>query len=228
MKVTCLAAVIALGFSGAGVQAQVIKGCVASNSTLRITNHCGFRETPIAWNQVGPEGPIGRTGTAGPTGPAGAMGPTGPQGITGPIGPSDVIYTFGNVNEPSYIPLTGVQSAIVTMDLPVGNYVLEGIVNAYNYSAEPVRVICGAVAPDSQAAVSTSHPAETTLMPQLGSSSGLVSPYASLSVGGVSIVNAPTTVRIGCHGADGRAGPVVALRYSVATKVGDATRTGTR
>lgn len=62
------------------------------------TNSPAHHETPISWNELGPQGPqgdVGSTGPQGPTGPqgtagtrgdTGAQGTTGPQGATGPAG----------------------------------------------------------------------------------------------------------------------------------------------
>jgi len=43
-------------------------------------------ETPISWNQLGPQGPQGDVGPAGPQGPTGAQGTTGPRGDPGAQG----------------------------------------------------------------------------------------------------------------------------------------------
>ena len=116
------AMVLALGFYSVGAQAQVINGCIASNGVLRISSSCSTKESPISWNQIGPQGPagpmgptgiqgiagaVGPQGPVGPTGATGAAGVTGAQGPVGPMGPSDVFYTRGNVTDPVYIQLTG-------------------------------------------------------------------------------------------------------------------------
>lgn len=80
--------------SGVGsVTAQVINTCVDNKQgTIRVASTAGCRsnETPLSWNQLGPQGPQGATGPAGPMGPVGATGPAGPvgpQGLSGPTGP---------------------------------------------------------------------------------------------------------------------------------------------
>ena len=83
----------------------VISVCLSKIGTLRLvtsTASCLKTETPLSWNQTGPQGPVGATGAtgaigvtgpAGPQGPSGApgsagpQGPVGPQGLTGPAGP---------------------------------------------------------------------------------------------------------------------------------------------
>ncbi|MGA3363201.1 MAG: hypothetical protein ABSD82_14375 [Solirubrobacteraceae bacterium] len=53
-------------------------------------SHCTAFEQQISWNQSGPPGPAGATGSAGTNGAmgqAGPQGPTGDQGATGQAGP---------------------------------------------------------------------------------------------------------------------------------------------
>ena len=70
---------------------EVISGCVNPSGVLRVINPatqtCGGNETPLSWNQTGPEGPMGPQGPQGPQGEVGPVGPVGPQGETGPVGP---------------------------------------------------------------------------------------------------------------------------------------------
>ena len=65
---------------------QVISGCILPSGQLRIAAACASNETPISWNQQGPQGPAGATGPQGPAGPQGAPGPKGDPGATGPAG----------------------------------------------------------------------------------------------------------------------------------------------
>jgi hypothetical protein len=48
---------------------------------------CLPHDTPLKWNQSGPDGAPGATGPAGPQGPKGSTGPGGADGATGPAGP---------------------------------------------------------------------------------------------------------------------------------------------
>jgi hypothetical protein len=95
-----LALSLVVVFLGSTVSAQAINGCVkAKNGALRIVADpadCTSRETPISWNQVGPQGEPGVDGIDGAPGAPGAPGvdgidgvdgEPGPQGETGPEGP---------------------------------------------------------------------------------------------------------------------------------------------
>ena len=68
-QVIAVSAIIAFGHSQAS--AQVINGCVSKNGTLKIVadlSDCSLRETPISWNQAGPQGESGETGPQGELG----------------------------------------------------------------------------------------------------------------------------------------------------------------
>jgi hypothetical protein len=67
----------------------VINGCYNKTSgSLRVIDPavaaCSNGESPINWNQTGPQGP---KGDAGPQGSKGDLGPQGPAGDPGPQGP---------------------------------------------------------------------------------------------------------------------------------------------
>jgi hypothetical protein len=68
----------------------VINGCYnKTNGNLRVVDEgatCRTNETPIAWNEQGPQGPQGEQGPQGDPGPAGAQGDPGPAGPQGPAG----------------------------------------------------------------------------------------------------------------------------------------------
>jgi hypothetical protein len=74
----------------------VIHGCYSkSGGALNVVSGttCKSNETPLSWNQAGPQGPTGDQGDPGPKGdqgdpgPAGPEGPKGDQGDAGPAGP---------------------------------------------------------------------------------------------------------------------------------------------
>jgi hypothetical protein len=72
---------------------DVIHGCYKKNGgTLRVIDsgveQCSSNESPLSWNQSGPQGPQGPSGATGPAGPQGIPGPPGPQGPQGPEGPA--------------------------------------------------------------------------------------------------------------------------------------------
>jgi Collagen triple helix repeat (20 copies) len=101
---------------------------------------------------AGPQGARGAAGTSGPQGSRGATGPTGPQGATGatgsqgPAGPVNVLYKAQSGTASS----SG-GTAIATISLPAGKWLLTGTVVADNSSstaaAEPACSI-GTVGPD--------------------------------------------------------------------------------
>jgi hypothetical protein len=87
-------------------------GCIKTNGgTLYNVNTtaelaCKNGDTPVSWNQEGPQGlqgPAGAQGEQGVPGDAGATGPMGPQGDQGPMGP------VGPQGEPGPVGPTGPQ-----------------------------------------------------------------------------------------------------------------------
>ena len=63
-------------------ESGVLNACYLSGGQLRLSEDasCRANESPVSWNQTGPEGPAGPSGEAGPAGPAGPQGPAGPAG----------------------------------------------------------------------------------------------------------------------------------------------------
>ena len=91
----------------------VIHGCyLKAVGSLRVIDpstgqHCTVVETPIQWNQTGPQGPSGATGPAGPVGPA---------------GPASFAYVDVN-GESGRIPLDDTYQTVQTLgSLPAGSY----------------------------------------------------------------------------------------------------------
>jgi hypothetical protein len=110
------ALVITLTFSLASIVAYatipdangILHGCYKkSGGTLRLIDNaaeqCGANETPVNWNQTGPQGPAG---------PQGPEGPAGPQGPPGPAGGSRQVTTYSGTQ------LTFVDCANVTQTVP--------------------------------------------------------------------------------------------------------------
>jgi hypothetical protein len=117
-----LAVVVALAIAavsiGVAVHASipgptgVINGCVSNNDVLRVidsSDTCSQNETPISWNQTGPQGPAGPQGATGPQGAPGPQGPTGPQGATGPAGPQGATGAQGPQGSPGTANLVTVR-----------------------------------------------------------------------------------------------------------------------
>jgi len=76
--------------AAAAASTAVIQSCLDKQGTPHIVADgatCSRGETPLSWNQVGPQGPAGATGPQGDPGPAGPTGATGPMGPVGPAGP---------------------------------------------------------------------------------------------------------------------------------------------
>src|SRR5262249_47532431 len=92
---------------------------------------------------VGAPGPTGPVGATGPTGPLGATGPTGQAGATGPTGISDAIATSRDLNGAN-VTLNGVgnETTILELDLPAGNFIVNGKVELVNGSGDDADVSC--------------------------------------------------------------------------------------
>jgi hypothetical protein len=167
-----LAAVVAtLGLAGGVAWASipdaagVIHGCYQKNNgQLRVidsaqTQACAPAESPLNWNQTGPQGPqgpqgpLGPKGDAGPTGPQGAPGPQGdpgapgaqgqpgPQGLpgdTGQAGPSDAYFPSGLGGGGD---VTGGKD-LWHLTLPAGDYVINAKASLINGDTERQGVFC--------------------------------------------------------------------------------------
>src|SRR5262245_4217501 len=83
----CLLAGIGAAYAALQDPAGVIHACIDGKGNTRIIDvaveSCRKGETPLSWNQTGPQGPAGAPGATGATG---ATGPQGPAGATGPAG----------------------------------------------------------------------------------------------------------------------------------------------
>jgi hypothetical protein len=70
------------------------------------TERCRRGETPISWNQTGPQGTKGDKGDPGPPGPAGRPGPIGPRGPQGPTMPWALVRANGTLLRGSHVVAT--------------------------------------------------------------------------------------------------------------------------
>ena len=95
LSVATLALAVGAGVAYATIPASgsgVISGCYEKRlGILRVIDAeagrtCTQYETPISWNQGGPEGPPGDKGPTGDQGPIGDKGPQGDRGDKGPVG----------------------------------------------------------------------------------------------------------------------------------------------
>jgi hypothetical protein len=105
----------------------VIHACFADTGKLRVidpqTDTCRREETPLQWNQTGPQGPKGDTGTQGPKGDAGQQGQPGATGAQGPAGLSgyqQVTQSFDNFS------LAAGTESVHVLSCPDGKKVIGG------------------------------------------------------------------------------------------------------
>jgi hypothetical protein len=136
-------AVVTLPLAGAAALAAVgdggtINGCYLNltgtlralnlSSTNPLLNSCQRGETPISWNQMGPQGPAGPAGSAGLRGPA---GPAGPAGTAGPVGPAGSpgagleLHEFQMIADSATVP-AGPGAVVLSTNCPDGMVVLSG------------------------------------------------------------------------------------------------------
>jgi hypothetical protein len=112
LSVAALALAVGAGVAYATIPASgsgVISGCYEKRTgILRVIDaeagkKCTQYETPISWNQGGPEGPVGDkgpTGDKGPQGDPGLAGDKGPTGDKGPIGGPGPVGDKGPQGDP--------------------------------------------------------------------------------------------------------------------------------
>ena len=114
VALAAVAAAVAAGMAFATIPGSggVINGCFDQQSgLLRVIDtgaggKCRNTETPISWNErgpqgdPGPQGPRGETGEAGPQGASGPQGGRGPQGEAGAQGPKGETGAQGAQGEP--------------------------------------------------------------------------------------------------------------------------------
>ena len=125
---------------------NLIYGCVKNSGDLIIVSgpgQCKANQTPISWNQTGPEGP---QGPQGPAGAPGAQGPPGPAGVVNAVHgvvlyngtiEDGVGFTVGSPGGPNTPRGTGIYR--VTFDTAFSNYA-HCVVTPFQ---SPATVICG-------------------------------------------------------------------------------------
>jgi hypothetical protein len=116
---------------GGGVIHGCYKKIAPAQGTLRVIDNaqggaCGNNESPLNWNQQGPQGvqgPAGPQGAKGDKGDTGSQGPTGPQGPQGQPGPSSLPYAYvkrvGSTDVPN--DPSG-WTKVAELSLPAGTY----------------------------------------------------------------------------------------------------------
>ena len=102
----------------------VIHACYDDNGKVRLTDPqlrpCRGDETPLVWNQTGPQGPKGDPGPQGPPGPQGSPGAAGPAGAAGVSGYQQVTQSFNNFT------LAAQTESVHELSCPDGKKVLGG------------------------------------------------------------------------------------------------------
>jgi hypothetical protein len=171
-------------FSGQGAKA---KGGAQLNILDTASATCANNQSPIAWNQTGPQGPQGTQGAQGPQGPQGTQGP---QGIQGPVGPSNA-YSTSNLND--VLPFAANQELLaLTLDLPAGSFVIAGKVNVFNQTGgENEDVTC------SLRHGLTGNQLIDYSGARIGTPNGVDS-FAMLSLTGTLTLASPETIRLLC------------------------------
>jgi hypothetical protein len=157
----------------------VIHGCYKTNATLlgprqgtlRVIDpskgqQCSGSETPLPFNQAGPQGPKGDTGATGATGAAGQAGPQGPKGdtgatgatgATGPAGPLPGAW-YTNCGSPCQDVGPGLSNLIpvIIEPVPAGTYSVTALAAAQpGHAGDEVTcqiVASGGTVDDAQAA----------------------------------------------------------------------------
>jgi hypothetical protein len=134
---TAALAIGATAYASIPDSSGVIHGCYLKGvGTLRVIDSPSQKcftaiETPIQWNQTGPQGPPGPQGpkgSTGPQGPAGGQGPQGPQGPQGAAGgPSTATFSF--TQTPAGLDSSGGFTDVLSRDLPEGSWAVSATVN---------------------------------------------------------------------------------------------------
>jgi hypothetical protein len=126
-----LAATTAAAVTGIPGPNGLIQGCynnalgvlrvVPASSQCITSGNPQLLETPLAWNQTGPQGLQGATGLTGPQGPkgdAGVAGLTGPAGPAGPPGVTGLQGLKGDTGATGPVGTTGPAGATGAQGLP--------------------------------------------------------------------------------------------------------------
>jgi hypothetical protein len=145
----------AVAFGAIPDVAGVINGCYASSASgggaggtaggtggvsggatgaLRVidtakSQKCSAGETPISWNNTGPQGARGPQGLEGIQGPRGLEGPQGIQGAKGADGAS-VLYESAR-NDPAIMP-NGDETEVNRLTVPAGTYLITAKADVQN------------------------------------------------------------------------------------------------
>jgi hypothetical protein len=181
---------------------SVIHGCRHDHSGhLRVIEGepetCQESETPLDWNQMGPQGPPGDAGAQGeqgpqgepgPEGPQGPQGPQGPAGPQGPQGPAGIVSAYF-AGSRAHVTIPTAYTTLLSLDLPAGAWYLEGKISVGNWSGQRVPVLCSIWGGFYKTTVSIAAP---TSFPGPGGDA------VTVPVSGVIRLSAPSRVEIQC------------------------------
>ena len=133
MKSAIIAAVVSAFIAGTTATAAtiVVTSKNIKNGTIQTVDISAKAKRALKGNR----GPRGAAGPAGATGAQGAPGPQGPNGDTGPPGPPGVSTAYEHFRQtPNEVTITGTSSgtgtAVLTLALPPGEYVITTQTNA--------------------------------------------------------------------------------------------------
>lgn len=137
------AAASGIAYATVSASDRVIHGCVHDASRhLRVIDPaaetCRQSESPLDWNQQGPQGDPGPQGEPGAPGPQGEVGPPGPQGPPGPPGGAAAYFAGSR----THVTIPTAYTNLLALDLPAGTWYLEGKVSVGNWSGQRVPVLC--------------------------------------------------------------------------------------
>lgn len=117
-----------------------VKSADVKNGSLKGVD---FKAGELAGGAQGPAGPAGPAGPSGQPGPAGPAGPVGPVGPAGPAGPSSAFSRASDL--PIKFAGGGESVQVLSINLPAGNYVVNGKVLADNNLGLNVTTTCSLV-----------------------------------------------------------------------------------
>lgn len=204
--------VTSLVFAGGGAYAlassrsATITVCVSHNGgALYKAKKCARKDKTLSWNQQGPQGLPGATGSQGTQGPRGAQGPEGtpgapgqqgpqgPPGAAGQQGPAGPSNTFATTASGYTLLSASSETTVMSETVPAGSYVISGKTDLDNAAAAVRLAVC-------QLAVPSGPLPNTRSAAALGAiaDAGYIQ---AVALQGTVTVASTTTVSIQCEGA---------------------------
>ena len=194
------------GIAGAAAPTPDIHGCVNTiTGVVRVPpdGACSsrpgiFKETPLNWGSVGPQGPAGTKGDPGAPGPAGTPGPPGAPGQTGPQGPagsSGTVHIYRSAAGFAFRDLNGNPNDVTApLTVPAGTYQVVASVSLLAQPAELLSVAC-----TLQDSVQGNMQDYSGYIPALGPAPNTASTYQQFAFSGVTTsTSGPATITLQC------------------------------